>query len=41
MVGYTSVAFLGLNMEDGILTPNQDKAIDIAEARRPETKEQI
>ena len=28
-------------MEDGILTPNQDKARDIVEARRPETKKQI
>ena len=28
-------------MGDGILTPNQDKARDIVEARRPETKKQI
>ena len=41
MVGYTSVALLGHNVGDGILTPNQDKARDIVEARRPETKKQI
>ena len=41
MVGFTSVAFLGHNVGDGILTPNQDKARDIVEAKRPETKKQI
>ena len=41
MVGFTSVEFLGHNVGDGILTPNQDKARDIVEARRPETKKQI
>ena len=28
-------------MGDGILTPNKDKAIDIVDARRPETKKQM
>ena len=41
MVGFTSVAFLGHNVGDGILTTNQDKAKDIVEAKRPETKKQI
>lgn len=41
MIAFTSVGFLGHNVGDGLLTPNEDKVRGIVEAKHPETKKQV